>query len=125
HVLNSTTGEANAIWVGRYYTINLANRILEAAQNIVPSTSEQAEYDNILGQCYAIRALCHLDLLTYYTVNPTNISSEAVPYITTSVAIGSPRNTVEEARDAILEDLSQAEVLINTTDIFYATQNFI
>lgn len=125
HRLDSNTGESSAIWTGRYRVINLANRIIAAAEKITPSASEKADYDNILGQCYAIRALCHLDLLNHFTADPTNLGSLAVPYITVVFPDNAARNTVEEVRDAIFADLDTAESLINTSDLYYATQKFI
>lgn len=126
-VLNPTTGAANNIWVGRYSVINKACRIIAAASAITPTADQQAQYDNIIGQCYAIRALCHLDLLNHYTEDPTDLNSLAVPYtdFVLSTSDFLPRNTVAEVRDKILDDLVVAEGLINNSDIYFATDNFI
>lgn len=126
-VLNPTEGNANAIWNGRYSVINKASRILAAASNINPAEGQESQYNNILGQCYAIRALAHLDLLNHYTEDPTDLNSLAVPYVdfvvTTSDFLS--RNTVAEVRDGIIADLDMAASLIDNTSVFFATDNFI
>lgn len=124
--LTSVSAEANAIFNSHYRTINLANRILEAAESIVPAEGEEAQYDNILGQMYAIRALCHFDLLNHYTEDPTDLASLGVPYADMVVRFTDlPRNTVEEVRDKILEDLTTAESYIASSDNAYMNANSI
>lgn len=125
---NLDASEANsaAIWSGQYAAINRFNRIIAAAQNVTPAASELAAYNNILGQCYAMRAYCHLNLMNHYTVDPTISTSLAVPYI--NFVVGSeklPRNTVAEVKNGILNDLDTALPLINNTSSFFATVNFI
>jgi hypothetical protein len=124
-VLNPSEASANAIWTGHYAAIARANRIIAAAAAITPSAADQARYNNILGQCYALRALCHFDLLNHYTVDPTDLGSLAVPYVNQVISTGIARNTVEEVRDNIFADLTTAEGLINSTNTNYATENFI
>lgn len=124
-VLDATTGRANAIWDGHYAVIARANRIIEAAALITPTSAELATYNNIVGQCYAIRALCHLDLLNHYTEDPTDLNSLAVPYVDRVISSGLPRNTVQEVHDFILADLDVAAANINNTSITFATADFL
>lgn len=124
--LDPSSGTSAGIWSGRYAAINRYSRIIAAAQNIVPKPTELVQYNNILGQCYAMRALCHMDLLEHFTVDPTDLTSEAVPYI--NFVVGSeqlPRNTVAEVRDGIIADLELARPLITNSDIYFVTSNFI
>ncbi|MFD2910073.1 RagB/SusD family nutrient uptake outer membrane protein [Flavobacterium ardleyense] len=123
-VLDPAEGSAAAIWAGHYSAIARANRIIVAASTITPSAAEQARYDNIVGQCYALRALCHFDLLNHYTVDPRNLTSLAVPYVDRVLTAGIARNTVEEVRDGILDDLDTAQAKVSTTDTYFATGNF-
>ena len=124
-VLESGEANANAIWNGHYAVIARANRIIAAADAITPEADELVRYNNIVGQCYAIRALCHLDLLNHYTVDPTDLSSLAIPYVDIVTDQGLPRNTVQEVRDAILADLDVAGSKISNTSLNFATDNFL
>lgn len=124
-VLDPSEGNATAIWNGHYAVIARANRIIAAAANITPSNADLARYNNIIGQCYALRALCHFDLMNHYTVDPTNLSSLAVPYVDMVITSGIGRNTVEEVRDKILDDLDFAESRIQQSNTYYATSNFL
>lgn len=125
--IDANEGQSGAIWVGLYASINRFNRIIEAAQNISPaSNSEQIQYNNILGYCYAMRALCHLDLMNHYTVDISDLNSLAVPYI--KIVVRSerlPRNTVAEVRDGIIEDLEIADGLITNTNVTLPTKRFV
>ena len=68
-VLAPNTAEAQAMWLNGYATINSINRALAAAANITPEVAEQAQYNKILGDCYALRAFVHLEILAHYAVS--------------------------------------------------------
>jgi hypothetical protein len=124
--LDASEGNSTAIWSAHYAAINRFNRIIDAAKNITPTAAQLAQYNNIVGQCYAMRALCHFDLMNHYTVDPTVLTSLAVPYIDFVVkAEKLPRNTVAQVRDGILADLTTAAPLLSGTNTFFATANFL
>ena len=124
---NLVPGEANAaaIWNGHYAVIARANRIIAAAASITPSTGDLVRYNNIVGQCYALRALCHFDLLNHYAVDPLVLTSLGVPYVSEVITVGQARNTVEEVRDFILADLNMAEENISNSNTYFATNRFL
>ncbi len=114
--LEPGSGSTAIIWNGRYNTIGGINLILDAADGLQVDASEQADLNFILGQCYAIRALSHLDLMALYTPS-FEPSSPSVPYITEFDVAGQPaRNTFAEVAAAIKADLDLASTLIGAND---------
>ena len=127
-ILDPQEGNSSGIWTAHYRAINRANRIIAAAAGISPAASEVNQYNNILAQCYFIRALAHLDLMNHYSPNTMDLSGIAVPYIdfvNTSTQL--PRNTVAEVRDGILASLQLADDLLpaSSSDIYFATAKAI
>lgn len=123
-ILDPQEGNSNGIWTAHYRAINRANRIIAAAAGITPAASELNQYNNILAQCYFVRALAHLDLMNHYAPNTMDLTGIAVPYIdfvNTSTQL--PRNTVAEVRDGILASLDLAGDFLPTSssDIYFAT----
>ena len=127
-ILDPQEGNSNGIWTAHYRAINRANRIIAAAAGITPAANEVNQYNNILAQCYFIRALSHLDLMNHYSPNTMDLTGIAVPYIdfvNTSTQL--PRNTVAEVRDGILASLQLADDLLpaSSSDIYFATAKAI
>lgn len=127
-ILDPQEGNSAGIWNSRYVAINRANRIIAAAAGITPAANEVNQYNNILAQCYFIRALSHLDLMNHYSPNTMDLTGIAVPYIdfvNTSTQL--PRNTVAEVRDGILASLDLADDFLpaSSTDIYFATAKAI
>lgn len=127
-VLTANTFRATQIWTGNYALINSINRLISAAGGITPqNAAEQATYDNILGECYALRAIAHLDLLAFYSQD-YNAATESVPYIDYVVILEQPaRNTVGEVLTGIKSDLTTAEGFISPTisDVTRITRDFL
>lgn len=128
-VLQANTAESRAMWLNDYRAINLINRILESAPSIAPSIaqSEEAQYRKILGDCYALRAFLHLELLSYYGVD-FDASGEGIPYVDFVVVLEQlERNTSGEVFAKIYEDLDSASGLIDASfvDNGYVTRDFI
>jgi len=120
------------IWSNRYATINAANRILRAIDNINFSNSELVEVDHIKGQLLAIRALAHLDLFQYYTVDYqagndlSIINMDFVP----SIEDEFERNTVSQTITFINNDLDNADLLIDdalatSSGVFFVSRDFV
>jgi len=102
------------IWVTNYRTINFANKIIVAAEGIVTnSPADVAAKNNILAQCYALRAHCHLNLLSHYATTMEDPSALGVIYLDFVPAATAqlPRNTVGECFTKMTEDLNTAEAL--------------
>lgn len=113
-VLQAGEGRSTGIWNSYYGMINAANRVIEASALVAVGNDEQVEFNNILGQLYALRAVAHYHLHSYYTTDYTDdsalsaIIAERVPVVTEVFS----RNTNGEMYDFINEDLNTASGLI-------------
>lgn len=126
-VLAPNTAEAQAMWLNGYATINSINRVLAAAANITPEVAEQSQYNKILGDCYALRAFIHLEILAHYAVS-YDAGGAGVPISDFVIVFEQlPRNTSGEVFEAISTDLDTADGLIDDsfTDNGYVTEDFI
>lgn len=127
-VITANTFRATQIWTGNYALINSANRLLAAAGGIAPANADElATHNNIRGECYALRAIAHLDLMAFYSAD-FNPATSSVPYINFVVIFEQPaRNTVGDVLAGIKADLNLAEGLIDPaiTDNTRITQDFI
>ncbi len=126
-IINADGGD-RGLWFTRYGAMNDFNRLFVSASNITPATAEQEQYNNILAQAHAFRALMHYELLLYYGVDMTDPSSAGVPYVDYVSATATPaRNTTGEVLVAIQADLDAALSLFPSgfSDINFATPDFI
>lgn len=107
--LNNGTIETEIIWLNLYTTINRANRVLAAAENIIPEPGEEALYDQVRGECHALIALAHYNLLSIYAPN-FNADALGVPFIDFVAFPGDEpaRNTVGEVVAGINAQLDLA-----------------
>ncbi|WP_040281145.1 RagB/SusD family nutrient uptake outer membrane protein [Psychroserpens damuponensis] len=132
-ILNADTGgfsfgDAGVLWFNRYSVINDINRLFEAAATITPSDDDLDQYNNILAQNYAFRALAHYELLLYYGLDLTSDTALGVPYVDYVSEDATPaRNTVGEVLIGVQNDLDQALSLFpaGTNDINFATPDFV
>lgn len=116
------------LWDSRYSIINDINRLLVASVNIIPPADQQEEYNNILAQAYAFRALAHYEVLLYYGLDMMNESALGVPYVDYVSADATPgRDTVGDVITAINADLDLALGLFpdGINDINFATPDFV
>ncbi len=127
-ILQPSTGVAQTIWANRYSTINFANRVLRAMDNVTPADdAEMIEKNHIKGQLIALRALAHLDLFMYYTTDYQDpnafsiINMDFVPNIEDQFE----RNTVAETIQFIKDDLAEAEMHLDDTNATAANNIFI
>ncbi|WP_299437900.1 RagB/SusD family nutrient uptake outer membrane protein [uncultured Aquimarina sp.] len=126
--LDATSNAANVFWARGYFEINRTNRLIAGAEFVTPETDEQEEYDDILGQTYALRAYSHFKLLSYYSTDLTDdnalgiIAVDFVPEIDQKLS----RNTNGEVFALIEADLDRAENLLSTqSNITFVSQDFI
>lgn len=126
--LNAGSAAPSAIWTRSYAAINAANRLIRAADLITPEEGEQSEYNNILGQAYAIRAYQHFRLQSFFTTDLTDdsalgvIAVDFVPTIDQELL----RNTNAEVFALINEDLDRAQSLITVEDDpLYISEDFV
>lgn len=111
-----TTATANDFWIQMYRVIGSSNIII-AAEGI---EGDEARINQIKGQAYALRALAHFNLVTFYGqqhVNNGGMSALGVPYVTKfkdEENLYPPRNTVEEVKNMAYSDLETAYSLMST-----------
>lgn len=101
-------------WGQAYKAINLANLIIEADISSF-KVKDKELYENYKGQAYALRALIHYDLLTVYGQQNVTGGTLGIPYMKEFISASSPedaffpkRNTIEETKASIFEDLTEA-----------------
>ena len=113
-VLNPGSAISGALWAGYYNALVQSNLLLDATENITPEASEQADFNDVRGQALALRAYAHFQLLAYYSPDLTDDSSPGVIIMDRVPGVDEtlPRNTTGEVFTAILNDLTEAEPLI-------------
>ncbi|MEH6538157.1 MAG: RagB/SusD family nutrient uptake outer membrane protein [Psychroserpens sp.] len=113
-VLNAGSTAASDFWVRNYRLNNRATILISAAANITPAdATEQALYDDTLAQAHAIRAYANLELLTYFSPDPTDDATLAAPVVDFIAPLDYQplRNTTGELWDYINSDLTMASSL--------------
>lgn len=113
---NVGSGVVSRVWNVPYQAINQANAVLDNIGNLQEKVPGQK--NRIKGQALAIRALGHFDLMRFFAVNyDRNGSGFGVAIKLKSEVTFPPRNTVKECFDQIYQDLTEAEELLQDTDI--------
>ena len=108
------------MWQNYYTTIMRANTLIKNIETIpVSNSADQKLKNDILGQAYAIRALCHWDIarLYGYPYMKDNGASLGAVILTSVVAPSEsklPRNTVAETYTQVEADLAEALKLLST-----------
>ncbi|MCO5725934.1 RagB/SusD family nutrient uptake outer membrane protein [Robiginitalea marina] len=113
-VLNAGSTAPAVFWTNGYDQLNAANRLIEASEIVEPEAGEQARFNQILGEAYALRAWGHFTLLSYFSPDYTDdnalsvINLDFVPTIDQQLL----RNTNGETFALIEEDLTRAASLM-------------
>jgi len=115
-VLNAGSAAASDFWVRNFRVNNRATILIEAAGNITPDASEQALYNDVLAQAHAIRAYANLELVTYFSTDPSDDSTLAAPVVDFVAPLDYQplRNTTGEMWEYIDSDLNMAASLSTT-----------
>lgn len=111
----NTSPLTQAFPYGSFYNIIFyTNYIINSKEDII---GEQTAIDQLVGEAYALRAMQYFELVNLYakTYNPTTAKTDAGVPITTFYDTDQeyPKQSVEEVYTLILNDLDQAENLIN------------
>lgn len=107
------------MWQNYYTIIMRANTLMANIGNVpVKNSSDEAVRDDILGQAYAVRALCYWDIARLYGypyMKDKGASLGAVILTKTVLPEESrlPRKTVAETYDQVEKDLEQALLLLS------------
>ncbi len=113
---NNSSSYNAGIWRTYYQFILNANMILEALEKVDKSSAADATKANyIKGECLAIRAWSHFQLVQYYAkayIKGSENTQLGVPYRESSGVENMARNTVEEVYAKINADLDAAITLL-------------
>jgi len=127
-VLNAGSAASEVFWTNGYDQLNAASRLIEAAEIVEPEADEQAAYNQVLGEAYALRAWGHFIMLSYYSTDYTDdnalsiINLDFVPTIDQQLL----RNTNGETFALIESDLTIASNLISQDNgVTRINQDFI
>lgn len=116
---SATTG---FFWDEAYEVISSANLVIST--DVSALEGDQAYGQHLQGQAYAIRALAHFDLLKQYGQQHVSggTTPGGIPYVDTYLSGSSsqeelfpPRNTIEEVKSKIYDDLNTAYNLMEDT----------
>jgi len=112
--LNSESAISRALWTRFNAALNASSRLIEASEGLTVPAADQAKFNSVVGQAYALRAWAHFHLLTYYSTDLTDDSAPGIIIVNfvpgVDQALG--RNTTGEVFAAIDADISKAESLI-------------
>lgn len=105
-------------WLSVYYTIAVANAIIENIPKIKDVNFTQSEKDHIKGQALAIRGLAHFDLLRMFGEHWNQSSAFGIPVVTSVQKVNDivKRSNVSDTYKAIIKDLVDASALISVDD---------
>jgi starch-binding outer membrane protein, SusD/RagB family len=99
----------SGLWATAYQTITRACNVLEYAGKLDDPSIKKSELDQLMGECFFLRALGHFDLVRMYAQPYTSApQSLGVPIITKTELSYPKRSTVKEVYDQIVSDLENA-----------------
>lgn len=130
--LNANSSEPASLWSTHYTIINRVNRLLEFANLVTPTTAlETAQKNSILAEARALRAYSYVQLVSYFSVDPSNPNALGV-ILSNSVeepTVVSPRLRVtnQVIFNFVEDDLlfAQNNLLSTATNYRFVTPNFI
>ena len=132
---DQTTANNVYYWVDGYRLINRCNLVIEGVTDAVnKGIITISKGNDYIGQAKYLRGITHFELLMHFA-RPYNFSAGAthlgIPY--REVAVDTPekietellkeRNTVAECYNKVLADLNDAENMITTNTLTYASKN--
>jgi hypothetical protein len=117
-ILNANNGKAASIYASQYTGLAQVNDLLRVAETLEVSEDDQAEFNRITGEAYAIRAYFHLKLQTYFSTDMTDDSALGGTYFDFKPGLEEyyPRDTNATVFAGITNDLNQAETLLAGTN---------
>jgi hypothetical protein len=112
--LNHTATQTNTryFWYISYKIINNANTIIEAAEAVA---NPDAEMQQLIGECYFLRAFCHFNLARFFARPYTQAPAGDGIILRTSTSDPSQkkRATVQEVYAAVIADAEKGAALMN------------
>lgn len=107
----------SSIYAKEYATIAGINSILGQIDVRKSVFKTPGMYETIKGECLALRAYCHLDVLRLFGPVPTAPSNGSMlPYVTQLTSTVNPRISFYDFQTLLLKDLTDAEALLKDID---------
>jgi starch-binding outer membrane protein, SusD/RagB family len=126
---------AEAFWSAPYVTIARVNDVLSVADNIVTEADETDRYNDLIGQLYALRALCHFDLARIFAQLPTALHDDVTMDSPDSgipisdrvfpVEYKPTRNTLRDVYEFILADFDRSIERLDQTPGIMTSYGYI
>ena len=114
--LDHTATQPNTryFWYISYKIINDANTVIEAAEKI---TNPDAATQQLLGECYFLRALSHFDLVRFFAMPYTESPTGAGIILRTSSEDPAvkARSTVQQVYQSVIADAEKGASLMNAS----------
>ena len=109
-------------WYISYKIINDVNTVIEAAEK---NPAPDATIQQLLGECYFLRAFCNFNLVRFfakpYTIDPS--APGIILRTSTSDDAIKARSTVEETYQAIIDDAEKsADLMVQSRGVQYASK---
>lgn len=115
--MNAFNGQAGGMWNDAYRAINIANVVLENLPNFIGEDDELSEL--IEAECLFIRGILHWELVRMFAQPAGFTSDNSHPGIPLRLSVGNadagqntPRSSVAEVYDQVIEDLTAAEAIL-------------
>ncbi len=121
--LTAANGEVGGMWAQGYLALNHANLVIQGVDIVEDPALTQDLKDQLRGEALFLRGMIHFEMVRYFG-KPWGASSSSdlgIPVVTTAVDestdISFPaRNTVAEAYDQAIADLTAAASLLDATN---------
>lgn len=108
-----------SIYGQEYKVISSINAILAQVDNRRDVFLSEGSYEMMKGECLALRAYCHLDLLRLFGPVPGNVPGGTVlPYVKKVSKEPNQHLSFEQYKTELLNDLSEAAALLKDVDPF-------
>lgn len=98
----------NNIWLGHYQIIGRCNEVLA---KVPPLDIDETVKNNILGEAHALRAWTYFSLVRMYGEVPIKMKT-----LETDPEFNTPRSSVKDVYDFIIQDLTDANTLLLPKD---------
>jgi len=110
--------QMTSIYSQEYTVISSINTILGQIDVNKSVFTTPGLYELIKGECLALRAYCHFDIMRIWGPIPSAIPTGNVmpPYVTVLSKVANPLISYSQYQTLLLKDLSDAEALLKTVD---------
>ncbi|HEY4155257.1 MAG TPA: RagB/SusD family nutrient uptake outer membrane protein, partial [Puia sp.] len=98
----------NGIWLGHYQIVGRCNEVLA---KVPPLDIDETIKNNILGEAHALRAWAYFSLVRMYGEVPIKMKT-----LETDPEFNTPRSSVKDIYDFIIQDLNDANTLLLPKD---------